>query len=251
MHKHRRCDHVLFIFKGITCSDSRKSHKMSSSSENEFEKNMKVLIENIRSLSKEEMGGKTPPNLHQTMRRMAAPSERIAIDSTNINTYLTVFSSLFTLYQPMLIDSFIETLPQALICVLADKQHCGWQADITSTVSSALNEQILSVISSVKAQACSATSSLRMQDSTTAQSNSLQEMLMNLLSSDLPLQLLSDSFLAFWNSFMDMAIPPVMSLMSDFMLNALQTPVDFLNLGLQIGIKIPNLDQSKTCQQGV
>lgn len=185
------------------------------------------------------------------MSRMTAPHERIAIDSTNLDTYFTIFNSLFTIYQPMLIDSFIETLPQALICVLADRQHCGWQADLTSTVSSALSEQILSVISSVKSQACMSTSNLRMADSSITQLNSVQEMLTNVLSSDLPLYLLSDNFLALWNSFMDMTIPPVMSFMSEFMLSALQTPVDFLKLGLQFGIEIPTLDQSEKCQQGV
>lgn len=185
------------------------------------------------------------------MSRMTAPRERITIDSTNLDTYFTIFNSLFTIYQPMLIDSFIETLPQALICVLADIQHCGWQADLTSTISSALSEQILSVISSVKSQACMSTSNLRMADSSITQLNSIQEMLTKVLSSDLPLYLLSDNFLALWNSFMDMTIPPVMSFVSEFMLSALQTPVDFLKLGLQFGIEIPTLDQSEKCQQGL
>ncbi|KAK2913811.1 hypothetical protein Q8A67_002210 [Cirrhinus molitorella] len=38
--------------------------------------------------------------------------------------------------------------------------------------------------------------------------------------------------------------------MSNFTLNALQTPVDFLKLGLQFGIEIPTQDQSEQCQQG-
>ncbi|XP_073692719.1 uncharacterized protein strc1 [Garra rufa] len=244
---------MLSIILGIACGDSRKplspktlirQSEKSSRSEVEFEKNMKKLIENIRSLSKYEQG------VDQSMSRMSASLERIAIDSTNLDTYLTIFNSLFSMYQPALIDSFIETLPQALVCILADRQHCGWQADLTSMVSSALNEQVLSVISSLKAEACMSTSSLRMADSTMAQLSSLQETLMNVLSSDLPLYLLSDNFLALWSSFMDMVIPPVMSIMSDFTLNTLQTPVDFLNLGLQFGIEIPALDQKEQCQQG-
>lgn len=208
-------------------------------------------MENIRSLSKEEQGEVASPDLHQSMSRMSEPLEKIAIDSTNLDTYLTIFNSLFSIYQPKLIDSFTETLPQALICVLADRQHCGWQADLTSIVSSALNEQVLSMISSVKTEACMSTSNLRMADSTMAQLSSIQEKLTNVLSSDLPFYLLSDNFLAVWNNFMDMAIPPVMSFISDFTMSALQTPVDFLNLGLQFGIEIPNLDQSEKCQQGV
>ncbi|XP_077084751.1 stereocilin [Siphateles boraxobius] len=240
---------MLGIILGSACGDSRKpslpktiirQSEMSSRSEDEFERNLKVLIENIRSLSREE----------KSMSRMTAPRERIAIDSTNLDTYFTIFNSLFTIYQPVLIDSFIETLPQALICVLADRQHCGWQADLTSTVSSALSEQILSVISSVKSQACMSTSNLRMADSSITQLNSVLEMLTNVLSSDLPLYLLSDNFLALWDSFMDMTIPPVMSFVSEFLLSALQTPVDFLKLGLQFGIEIPTLDESKKCQQG-
>ncbi len=90
-----------------------------------------------------------------------------------------------------------------------------------------------------------------MADSTMAQLSSIQEKLTNVLSSDLPFYLLSDNFLAVWNNFMDMAIPPVMSFISDFTMSALQTPVDFLNLGLQFGIEIPTLDQSEKCQQGV
>ncbi|XP_067297525.1 uncharacterized protein strc1 [Pseudorasbora parva] len=236
---------MLSIILGSAYGDSKKpslpktvirQSEMSSMSEDEFERNMKVLVENIRSLSREE----------KSMNRMTAPLERITIDSTNLDTYFTIFNNLFTIYQPMLIDSFIETLPQALICILADRQNCGWQADLAGTVSSAFNEQILSVISSVKAQACMSTSNLRMADSTMAQFSSIQEMLTNILSSDLPLYLHSDNFLALWNSFIDMTIPPVMS----FMLSALQTPVDFLKLGLQFGIDVPTLDQSEKCQQG-
>ncbi|XP_016140907.1 stereocilin [Sinocyclocheilus grahami] len=250
---------ILSIILGIACGDSTKpsspktiirQSEKSSRSEDEFERNIKVLIENIRSLSKEEQREEASPNLHQRMSRMSAPLERMAIDSTSLDTYLTIFNSLFSIYQPALIDSFIETLPQALICILADRQPCGWQADLTSTVSSALNEQVLSVISSVKAEACMSTSNMRMADPTMAQLNSLQEMLTNVLSSDFPLYLLSDNVLALWNSFMDMAFPPVMSFMSDIMLSALQTPMDFLKLGLQFGIEIPTLDQSEMCQQG-
>ncbi|XP_059366823.1 stereocilin-like [Carassius carassius] len=250
---------MLSIILGIACVGSikpsspktiiRQSEK-SSRSEDEFERNIKVMIENIRSLSKEEQVEEASPNLYQRMSRMSAPLERMAIDSISLDTYLTVFNSLFSINQPALIDSFIETLPQALICILADRQPCGWQADLTSTISSALNEQVLSVISSVKAEACMSTSNLRMADPTMAQLNSLQEMLTNVLSSDLPLYLLSDDFLALWNSFLDMAFPPLMSFMSDVMLSALQTPVDFLKLGLQFGIEIPTLDQSENCQQG-
>ncbi|XP_042583590.1 stereocilin isoform X1 [Cyprinus carpio] len=250
---------MLSIILGIACGDSRKvtsssrtiirPSEKSSRGEDEFERNIKVLIENIRSLSKEQ-GEEASPNLHQSMSRMSAPTERIAVDSTNLDTYLTVFNSLFSVYRPALIDSFIETLPQTLICVLVDRQHCGWQGDLTSIVSSALNEQVLSVISSVKAEACMSTSNLQMGDSTMAQLSSLQKMLTNVLSSDLPFYLQSDNFVALWNSFMDMAFLPAMSFMSDFMLRALQTPVDFLNLGLQFGIEIPTLDQSEKCQQG-
>lgn len=203
-------------------------------------------------MSKEEQGeDEASPDLHRSMSRMSAPLEKIAIDSTNLDTYLTIFNSLFSIYQPILIDSLIETLPQALICVLAERQHCGWQADLTSMVSSTLNEQIRSMISSVKTETCMSTSNLRMADSTMAQLSSLQEKLTNVLSSDLPFYLLSDNFLVLWNHFMDMAIPPVMSFMSDIMMSTLQTPVDFLNLGLQFGIEIPTLDQSEKCQQGV
>ncbi|XP_043099570.1 stereocilin isoform X2 [Puntigrus tetrazona] len=247
---------MLSIILGIACGDPRKLRTIirpgekTSRSQDTFERNIKALMENIRSLSKVEQGEKASKNIQQSMSRMSAPLERIAIDSTNLDTYLTIFNSLFSVYQPTLIDSFIETLPQALICVLADRQHCGWQGDLTSIVSSALNDQVLSVISSVKTEACMSTSNLRTADSTMTQFNSFQEMLTNVLSSDLPFYLLSDNVLALWNRFMDMTIPPVMSFMSDFMLNALQTPVDFLNLGLQFGIEIPTIDRSEQCQQG-
>ncbi len=250
----------FLFFEGIACGDSRKpssprtiirQSEKSSRTEDDFQRNIKALMENIRSLSKEEQGEEASPGLHQSMSRMSAPLEKIAIDSTNLDTYLTIFNSLFSIYQPMLIDSLIETLPQALICVLAEKPHCGWQADLTSIVSSALNEQIHSMISSVKTETCMSTSNLRMADSTMAQLSSLQEKLTNVLSSNFPFYLLSDTFLILWNNFMDMAIPPVMSFMSDIMMSTLQTPVDFLNLGLQFGIEIPSLDQSEKCQQGV
>lgn len=212
--------------------------RQSSTSDDEFERNMKVLIDNIRSLSKKEKSKEARSSLRQSM-------DRIAVDSTNLDIYLTVFNSLYSIYQPMLVNSFVETLPQALICILADQQHCGWQGDLASTVSAALSAQILSLVSSLKAQACTPAFNLRMVDSIT-QLASVQEMLTNALSSDLPNYLLSDSFIAFWNSLMDVTIPPVMSFMSDIMPSVLQTPVNFLQLGLQFGIKIPT---SENCQQ--
>lgn len=233
------------FFKGVASRDSRNPSfpktimRQSSKSDDEFERNMKVLINNIRSLSKEEKSKEARSSLHQSMNR-------IAVDSTNQDVYLAVFNSLYSIYQPMLVSSFIDTLPQALTCILADQQHCGWQGDIASTVSSALNEQLLSVISSLKAQACTPAFSLRMADSTTAQLTSVEEMLASALSSDLPNYLLSDNFIAFWNSLMNMTIPPVMSLMSDIMPSVFQTPVNFLQLGLQFGVKIPT---SENCQQ--
>lgn len=217
---------------------------MSSKSEDEYERNVKILIDNIRSLSKEEKWEEDRSNLHRSMNRMTGLRERIAVESSNLDLYLAIFNSLYSVYQPVLVDSFIETLPQALICVLADRQNCGWQADLASTVSFAMNGQKLALISSVKAQVCTPTSNLRMMD-LMAQLTSLQEMLTNALSSDF--NLLSDTFIAFWNSLMNMAIPPVMSIMSDIMLNVLQTPLDFLQLGLQFGIEIP---KSENCQQG-
>ncbi|TRZ00957.1 hypothetical protein DNTS_009708 [Danionella cerebrum] len=252
---------VLFfsISLGIMCGECRepssrksiiKQIETSSNIEVEFEKNMKVLIENLKFLSKEEQNGKTPADLRQSLSRMTTPSQRIAIDSTNLDTYLTIFSSLFTVYQPVLIESFLEALPEALVCVLAERPQCGWQADLTSSLSAALSEQTLSLISSVKTQACTATSSLRSLDSTTAPLNSFQDMLTKVFSSDLPLHLLSENFLGFWKSVVNFAIPPVMTLLSEFMLNVLQTPVDFLQLGLQFAIKIPTLNQNENCQQG-
>ncbi|XP_055059364.2 stereocilin isoform X1 [Misgurnus anguillicaudatus] len=243
---------TLNFILGIASSDSRnpslpktiiRQSKMSSKSEDEFERNVKALIDNIRSMSKEEKVEEDRSILHRSMNKMTGFRERIAVDSSNPDL-LATFNSLYSVYQPVLVDSFIETLPQALICVLADRQNCGWQADLASTVSSAMNGQILSLISSVKAQVCTPTSNLRMTDFT-AQLSSLQEMLTNALSSDF--YLLSDTFIAFWNNLMDMAIPPVMSIMSEIMLNVLKTPVDFLQLGFQFGIEMPNIEN---CQQG-
>lgn len=200
---------------------------------------MKVLIDNIKSLSKEEKSKEARSSLPHSMNRNV-------VDRTNLDIYSSVFNSIYSIYQPMLVNSFTETLPQALICILADQQHCGWQGDLASTVSSAFNGQILSLISSLKAQTCTPAFNLRMADSTITQLGSVQEMLTNALSSDLPNYLLSDNFVAFWNSLMEMTIPPVMSFMSDIMPSVLQTPVNILQLGLQFGTKIPT---SENCQQ--
>ncbi|XP_036439770.1 stereocilin [Colossoma macropomum] len=232
-----------------------------TSSTGEFEEEVDVLIEKILSLKsaepqeQEEMSVKTGPHsdLHPSQSKQTSrtgPSSRAATN-VNLNTYLNMLSGLYSIYEPVLVESFLQNLPQALVCVLADRTQCGWQADLTTTLSSRLSGPVLSLLSSLKSQTCPSTSSSspRMADSTLTQLSAFQELVTAALSSNLPLYL-SDNFLLAWNSFIDLTLPPVASFISEFMVNFLQTFVEFLTVGLQIGVDIPSLDQTQQCQQG-
>uniref|UniRef100_W5LJ55 Stereocilin 1 n=1 Tax=Astyanax mexicanus TaxID=7994 RepID=W5LJ55_ASTMX len=232
------------------------------SSASEFEDDLDILIEALQSLKSTEPRVQDQINVKTGYHSDLHPSQNTKKTSTtgassraatniNLNTYLNVFSSLYSIYQPVLVESFLQNLPQAFVCVLADKTQCGWQADLTRTLSSRLSGPVLDLLSSLKSQTCPFTSSgtLRMADSTMTQLSAFQELITATLSSSFYLYH-SDNFLSAWSSFMDLTFPSVASFISDLMMNFLQTLVDFLTIGLQLGVDIPSLDQNQQCQQG-
>lgn len=185
----------------------------------------------------------------------AGPSSRAATNpnpNPNLSIYVNLVSSLYSIYGPVLVESFLQSLPQTFICVLANRTQCGWQGELTASLWSRLSTPLMSLLSSLKSQTCPSMSSgsLRATNSTMAQLNAFQELVTAALSSSLPVYL-SDNFLSAWNSFIDLTLPPVVSFFSEFMVNFLQMFVEFLTVGLQIGVGIPSLDQTQQCQQGL
>ncbi|KAI4871925.1 hypothetical protein NFI96_017914, partial [Prochilodus magdalenae] len=221
-----------------------------TSGTSELKENIDKLMERIQSMKgaeppeQEERSVETElhPDLHPSQSTQTSsrtePSSRAATDTT-LSTYLNVLSSLYSIYEPALVESFV--------CVLADRTQCGWQADLTTLMSSRLSGPVLSLLSSLKSQTCSSSfsGSTRMVDSTLALVGAFQELATSTLSANLPIYL-SPNFLSAWNSFIDLTLPPVVSFISE---NFLQTFVEFLTVGLEIGMDIPSLDQTQQCQQ--
>lgn len=160
----------------------------------------------------------------------------------DLTTYLNIFS-LYHMSQPILMDGFL----QALVCLLANGTHCGWQADLTAALVSKFGRPLMSFLTSAKSQICPLSTFQKSGDPTGAQSQLAA--LHELLSAALSLQL-SENFWTSWNSFMDLTLSPLMSNVSCFIIDVLQSFVELVTVGLQFGIETPTLNQTQLCPQG-
>lgn len=154
------------------------------------------------------------------------------------------------LFQTLLTERFLEELPATAVCILSGRQDCGPEADLARAVSLDLIQPLLGFVSTVRSQTCapgagdaeSARASPRMGESTSGTSPSLQEWIVDTLSS-LPS---SGKLLATLSSLMD----ATMTHSLEFMATWLQVPADYVKLVLQFGIRTPSLDDKETCEQG-
>lgn len=171
-----------------------------------------------------------------------------------IDGYFTVLNNLYTLFQPLLRERFIDDLPKTLVCLLSGRSDCGLEAELTKTVSLELGKPLLTLVTSLRSQTCSSPNSdapsnnffqsyLRMGESTTTASSGFQQTLINILSS-IPLY---GNLMNAVRSFMDSAVMYVSQLMATL----LQVPMDYIKIALQFGIRIPSLDEQETCEHGI
>lgn len=174
-------------------------------------------------------------------------------DGIYIDGYFSVLNNLYTLFQPLLRERFIDDLPKTLVCILSGRPDCGLEAELTKTVSLELGKPLLSLVSSLRSQTCTSLNSdaesnsffgsyLRMGESTATTSNGFQQTLLNILSS-IPL---SGNLMNAVRSLMDSAVMYV----SQFLATLLKVPMDYIQIALQFGISIPSLDGQETCEQG-
>lgn len=168
----------------------------------------------------------------------------------DLNAY---YSDLGNVLQQLLTKRFINDLPRTLVCLLAGKQDCGLEAELTKAVSLDLMKPLLGLVSSLRSQTCAPLNMheesndllrvyLRIGESTVASLNGFQRSLIKTLSSlPLPGNLLSSV-----SSLVDITMTYVLK----FTAMLLQVPMDYIKIALQFGIRIPSLDNTETCQQG-
>lgn len=200
-------------------------------------------MENIHSLKTEETYDKEKgrfrtgfgSNLYSSR---STSRSGLSTEPQDVNAYVNLLSGLYHTSQPTLKDGF----SRALVCLLANGTQCGWQADLTATLVSKLGGPLMTFLSSVKSQTCP---SQRSGDpaGTQSQLNALNEMLKAVLSLRL-----SDNFWTTLEGFVDQSL--LMSDISCFLADILQSLVELVTVGLQFGIEAPTLNQTQHCPQG-
>uniref|UniRef100_A0A8P4GLL4 Stereocilin 1 n=1 Tax=Dicentrarchus labrax TaxID=13489 RepID=A0A8P4GLL4_DICLA len=166
----------------------------------------------------------------------------------DLNAYYGALSNVYTVFQPLLRDKFIDDLPKIIVCILSGRQDCGLEAELTKTVSMELGKPFLLFMSSLRSQTCTPLSSDGESDSflraylRMGESSGFQQTFMNIVSS-LPL---SGNLMSAVIGLVDAAVKYV----SEFLATLLQVPMDFIKIALQFGISVPSLDGKETCEQG-
>lgn len=151
----------------------------------------------------------------------------------------------------MLREKLFDDLPKTLLCILSGKQDCGLEAELTKSVFLELGKPLLMFTASLRSQTCPPLSDgaesagflrayLRMAES--AAVNGLQQAVINILSS-LPV---SAKLVTALGGMVDVVVANGAKLMATL----LQVPMDYINIVLQFGIRIPSLDGKETCEQG-
>ncbi|CAJ1049754.1 uncharacterized protein strc1 [Xyrichtys novacula] len=171
----------------------------------------------------------------------------------DLNAYYRALSDLYTVFQPLLRDRFVDDLPKTLVCILSGKQDCGLEAELTKTVSLELGKPLLNFVSSLRTESCfplkrdgrSASflnTYLWFGESASAALDDFQDTFINILS-NFPL---SGNLLVAASGFMDAGV----TYLSNYMATLLQVPMDYIRIALQFGIRVPSLEGKETCEQG-
>ncbi|XP_058484473.1 stereocilin [Solea solea] len=172
-------------------------------------------------------------------------------EAFSLHSYYDMLSNLLALVPPLLGDRFMDELPKMLVCILSGEMDCGLKAELTKTVSVQLVEPLLNLLSSPALQTCPQSPSsgadpvsFRTGEAAAAATvlDGFQQTVMNILQS-LPLSgHLKDTL----SSVMDAAVKNVLT----FSVSLLQLPLEYMNIALQFGIRVPSLDDKETCEQG-
>lgn len=194
-------------------------------------------------------------DVHNVLHQVRSLSENkdahsVSTESPGPDKYSSSLSSFYRAFQTLLMERFLEELPGTAVCILSGRQDCGPEADLTKAVSLDLIKPLLGFVSAVRSQACaagpgdaeSARASLRMGESTSGTLPSLQQWIVDALTS-LPS---CGNLLATLSNLIDATMTHTVT----FMATLLQVLVDYVKLALQFGIRTPSLDDKETCEQG-
>ncbi|KAK2853964.1 hypothetical protein Q5P01_006625 [Channa striata] len=238
---------MVCILFGITCDVKQvysqpelieRNADLTPAEAAELEEDIKEVINQIHSLSSQ----------NENARAFTFFS---TADSFSINGYFSVLNSLYTIFQPLLKERFISDLPKTLVCLLSGRQDCGLEAELTKTVSLELGKPLLTFVSSLRSQTCTAPSSDAQSDSfayylrmgrSTSTFDGLQQTLINIFSS-IPL---SGNLINAVSSLVDSTVMYV----SEFLATFFQIPMDYIKIALQFGVRIPSLDGQEICEEG-
>lgn len=212
---------------------------------------MLSIIHQIHSLSRDQEVLDDPRN-RGSRSRSGSGGDPSPLDGVDLNAYYSVLVNLYSVLMPLLGERFAHNLPTTLVCILSGTPECGLEAQLVRTVTMELAKPLLAVLSFMRSQTCTSLldggaggalrSYLRMDEAASAELTSFQEMLISVLS-QVPL---SGNLMSAMSGVLDMFV----SYFSTVVATLIQVPLDYVNIGLQFGIKVPSLDESKECQQG-
>lgn len=174
----------------------------------------------------------------------------VPAESPDPSEYSSSLNGFYRVLQTLQTERFLEELPRTAVCILAGRQDCGAEAELTKAVSLDLIKPLLAFVSTVRTQTCapgpgeagSAGASLRMGQSSSGALTGVQQSIFSTLSSLPP----SGTLLGTLGGLVDATLTYVLQLVGTM----LQAPVDYVKLALQFGIRTPSLDGEETCNQG-
>lgn len=169
----------------------------------------------------------------------------------DLNAYYSIIASLYNLLEPLLREKFVDDFPKLLVCTLSGDQDCGLEGELIKAVGLELGKSLLSGLSFLRSQTCAPLdeesssflrSYLRMEESTKATLNNVQEIFVHVLS-HLPI---SVNLMNAVSGLVDAAVGYV----SEFIATLIQVPMDYVRITLQFGIRVPSLEGGEVCEQG-
>ncbi|XP_028812338.1 stereocilin isoform X2 [Denticeps clupeoides] len=212
---------ILGISLGMVC---RGAQNIVRENEPQFEA-LERLLEEIRPLS-----GQNP-----------GPRARSA--GSSLAAYLGVAAGLLSVSQPPLRDE----LPGSVLCILADRSGCGFEAELTRALASGLSGPLRDLVSALRSQTCSGSTITDWYLRSAGGGRGDQTT--SLLDVDVVATALAGVPAALFSSWAAV-LPPTVSYLAEFLLTLLHTPLEYLHIILQFGVDVPAIDKSNRCQQG-
>lgn len=255
---------------GIVCSQSEsrsasspvtmtRGGNTSSPDKSDYEESLQECVKKMLLLS-DSGGGGTPSGANhkdQTASRLRSDN---LLDITDLSVYYSALNGLLAFYGGFLTKDFLDELPKTLVCILSGGEDCGVEAESTKSFMAQMGTHVRSLLS-LKSHTCLSSSSSDRNSYTSAfqsvfqigasamtQLVSIQEFFMSSLVY-MP-KYLSEYLVAGWRVFTDLTFPPLVKYLSGVVVKYVQTPIDYVKIGLQFFIKIPVLNQSGQCYQG-